>query len=217
MIKTVFILLITILFYSSVTRASDLNEKYNSNLCKRYLNAYEKKYNMPRDMLKAIALTESGKWSKLLNKKIMWPWTINVEGKGYQFDNRYQAIKAVKHFQNKGITSIDVGCMQINLKYHPEAFRTLNQAFEPRYNIGYAAKVINNKYSKNGDWETAIRHYHNVHEKYSDKYLKRVYENWGSKGKNINLAMVNYTKKYNIMQNNKDSAAEASKRELMDN
>ncbi len=38
----------------------------------------------------------------------------------------------------RGVQSIDVGCFQINMYYHPGAFATLEQAFDPRANAAYA-------------------------------------------------------------------------------
>ena len=63
---------------------------------------------------------------------VVWPWTINVEGKGFHFKTKRDAIRFVKDQMTAGKESIDVGCMQINLKYHPDAFTSLDQAFSPR-------------------------------------------------------------------------------------
>jgi len=177
-------------------RKAYMHERQNSSLCNRYFPIYEHKYHMPSNMLRAISVTESGRWSKFSNKSVAWPWTINVNGKGYHFKSRSKAIAKVKEYMKKGKTSIDVGCMQINLKYHPDAFTNLNQAFEPRYNIAYAAKFLNDKYKRNSSWETSIRHYHNIHKVYSDKYITRVYDNWRKEDKAISLAQLERSAMY---------------------
>jgi soluble lytic murein transglycosylase-like protein len=78
--------------------------------------------------------------------------------------------------------------MQINMKYHPDAFVSLNQAFEPRYNVAYAAHMLGETYKDKGSWETAIRYYHNVNSVYSDKYIARVYTAWRKEDKVISVA-----------------------------
>ncbi|MDA0781099.1 MAG: transglycosylase SLT domain-containing protein [Rickettsiales bacterium] len=205
----------------SYTQRQDYRfERQNSSLCNRYFPIYEHKNHMPSNMLRAISVTESGKWSKFYHKKVAWPWTINVEGKGYYFDSKREAIAKVKKLIAKGKESIDIGCMQINLKYHPDAFTNLNQAFEPRYNIEYAAKFLTEKYEKNGNWETAIRHYHNMNREYSDKYIERIYESWRTEDKGVNLANLNkrpmYIKVTPMVKNNDPEVADITQ-SVLDN
>lgn len=176
--------------FSAASAYSSSFEMKQSSRCNRYFPIYEEKHHMPSNLLRAVSVTESGKWVKVINKNVAWPWTINVGGKGYHFNSKAQAIKAVKNYMAKGKKSIDVGCMQINLKYHPEAFRNLEQAFEPRYNVAYAAKFLTNKYKRQGSWETAIRHYHNVKPKFSNKYIARVYDVWRKEDRAVNVALL---------------------------
>ena len=70
-----------------------------------------------------------------------WPWTINAEGQGLFYDTKAQAVAAVRALQARGVRSIDVGCMQVNLMHHPDAFPTLEQAFDPQTNAAYAGAV----------------------------------------------------------------------------
>jgi soluble lytic murein transglycosylase-like protein len=102
---------------------------------------------------------------KLILQKIQrsaWPWTVNVEGKGFYFNSKKEAVFFVRKQLQEGKTSIDVGCMQINLKHHPEAFVKLEQAFNPRHNIGYAASFLVKKFAELGSWGKAIAHYHSA-------------------------------------------------------
>ena len=100
-----------------------LNGYYlDSSLCLAAAEHAGEKYGVSYDLLQTISAVESGKWSDLHNTYIAWPWTINVNGKGYYFESKEEAVEAVKKFQAKGYKSIDVGCMQINLKYHGDAF-----------------------------------------------------------------------------------------------
>ena len=171
-------------------QAKDDSSLKESSLCNRYFSIYENKHHMPSNMLRAISVTESGKWINPIAKSIAWPWTINVGGKGYHYDSKIEAIQAVKKLMKKGRSSIDVGCMQINLKYHPEAFNNLEQAFEPKYNIEYAAEFLAKKYKQKRSWEAAIRHYHNANPIYSNKYIARVYKTWRIEDQAVNVALL---------------------------
>src|ERR1700759_3968520 len=100
-----------------------------AKLCTKQLPRYEREFGIPTHLLSAIASTESGRYHEGLKIKLPWPWTINAEGKGYMFDSKEQAIAAVKKLHARGVQSIDVGCMQVNLYHHPNAFTLLEQAF----------------------------------------------------------------------------------------
>ena len=101
--------------------------------CTPYIAMQEKNHGIPMHLLKAVSLVESGK--NVNDSMVAWPWTINVEGKGYLFRSKGEAIQAVRIHQAAGKTSIDVGPMQINLKHHPDVFKSLEEAFDPQLNI----------------------------------------------------------------------------------
>ena len=46
-------------------------------------------------------------------------------------------------YRAQGARSIDVGCMQVNLLHHADAFASLEQAFDPVANARYAADSCN--------------------------------------------------------------------------
>ena len=76
--------------------------------------------------------------------------------------------------KEKGVRNIDVGCMQINLFYHPNAFDNLEQAFDPLTNTRYAADFLTNLYKNNGSWNLAIERYHSGNTTRGTKYRKAV-------------------------------------------
>jgi len=149
-----------------------------AKLCTRYLPRYERAYAIPTHLLSAIASTESGRYNESLKMKLPWPWTINAEGKGYFFDSKAEAIAAVRKLQARGIQSIDVGCMQVNLMHHPQAFRSLNEAFEPQNNVAYASSFLRELYQENGSWKTAAAYYHSHTPARGTEYVSQVYESW---------------------------------------
>lgn len=178
---------------ASPASAKSLGERelQQSSMCTRYFEGYERTFRMPANLLRAIAITESGKHHKASRKLIAWPWTINVAGKGYYFKSKSEAIRAVQKYQKKGYRSIDIGCMQVNLRYHPEAFYNLHQAFEPKYNVGYAAKFLRSHYENTGSWKRSIGNYHNMKPRIHHKYVKRVLNTWRREDKEFTIAMLN--------------------------
>ena len=99
-------------------------------------------------LLPAIARVESGRLDPATGRVRPWPWTINFEGQAASSTARTQVLDAVQAFQAKGVRSIDVGCMQVNLMHHPNAFSDLEKAFDPAANARYAAKFLNTLYAK---------------------------------------------------------------------
>lgn len=125
-----------------------------------FLKMQENAQGIPAELLRAVSHVESGRY--LGGAMNPWPWTINVEGRGYVFKTKQEAIKAVEKFQHKGAKSIDVGVMQINLKHHPHAFRNLEEAFDPQLNIAYGAKFLKQLFAQHKSWNAAIGHYHSA-------------------------------------------------------
>lgn len=183
----------TILFIAVCLLTSNKSFAYDvelaeSSKCGRYFAMYEQAFHMPSNLIKAVAVTESGRYAKAAGRHVAWPWTVNAKGKGYYFANKREAIKAVNEFRAQGIKSIDVGCMQINLMYHPEAFRNLEQAFEPKYNVGYAAKFLRDKYIQARSWKEAIGLYHNGVAELNRGYIEQVYNAWRREDKPMEVA-----------------------------
>jgi hypothetical protein len=149
-----------------------------AKLCTRYLPRHERQYGIPEHLLAAIASTESGRFHRALGLNLPWPWTINVEGAGHFYETKEQAIEAVRSYQARGFASIDVGCMQVNLQHHPNAFASLEQAFDPAYNVAYAAHFLKENFEEEKSWRRATADYHSRTQLYGDQYARLVYGAW---------------------------------------
>ena len=165
-LKSLFLICLLIYFkpvYSnSTTDCFDFTEKYG------------KQFNIPDKLLTSISLVESG--INKNNRFISWPWTLNVAGKSKFFDNKNDALDFLKkNYKNK---NIDVGCMQISLKYHFKEFDSLENILDPEQNVKYAAKFLKNLFSKHRRWNEAISRYHSSVPIRKKKYLKRVKNYW---------------------------------------
>jgi len=87
-------------------------------------------------------------------------------------------VAAVRKLRAHGVQSIDVGCMQVNLYQHPQAFTSLSQAFEPQANIAYAASFLRTLYDEGGSWKKAAAHYHSRTPGLASGYVSQVYDSW---------------------------------------
>lgn len=146
--------------------------------CTQQFPIEEQRKGIPMHLLAAISSTESGRWHDRLGLALPWPWTINVEGKGYYFDSKAEAIAKTAAFIRQGKQSIDVGCMQVNLKHHAGAFKNLDEAFEPATNVAYGAKFLRSNYDDLGDWIKATAAYHSRTNKLGNEYLARIEKSW---------------------------------------
>ena len=147
-------------------------------LCLKEAVRLEKRENIQPNLLSAIALAESGRYFKQYPTGVPWPWTVTAEGKGTFFDSSAEAVQAVRELQKNGVENIDVGCMQINLKYHPEAFPSLEEAFNPAKNVAYAARFLKRNYQETKSWGEAATRYHSKNVTKAYKYEDKLLETW---------------------------------------
>ena len=142
--------------------------------CLNFTEKYGKQFNIPDKLLTSISLVESG--IKKNNNFVSWPWTLNVAGKSMFFDNKNDALSFLKkNYTNK---NIDVGCMQISLKYHINEFDSLENVLDPDKNVKYAAKFLRKLFLKYKRWNEAISRYHSSVPKRKTQYLNRVKNYW---------------------------------------
>ena len=118
----------------------------------------QQRYGIPDNLLLGIGLQEAG--TSRGGRLTVWPWAVNAAGEGRLFDTREAAMTWVRERQQSGVQSIDVGCMQINLRWHPNAFANLEQGFDPAINVDYAARFLRGLYAETGDWMRAAGAYH---------------------------------------------------------
>ena len=131
-------------------------------LCQAAIRQAEQGSGLPPHLLAGIARVESGRRDPITGRVAPWPWTINADGKGSYFETKAEAVAYTKQLQAYGVRSIDTGCMQINLMHHPDAFRDLEEAFDPAANARYAVKFLTQLREKTGSWETASAWYHSA-------------------------------------------------------
>lgn len=149
-------------------------------VCARAGKVAEERYDIPDGLLVAIGHIESGRDGPV--GAAAWPWALNATGATSYLKNRREAISAVTELQAGGTSSIDVGCYQINLFFHPKAFSSLEQAFDPYANAFYAAEFLASLRARTGSWEGAVAAYHSAELKLGLPYRDRVLAEWGALG-----------------------------------
>jgi len=147
------------------------------DICRNAAARMEHQHNLPKGMMTSIALVESGRRSPTGDVK-SWPWTINAEGRPYYFTTRNEAVDAVRRLMAEGMRTIDIGCMQVNLRFHPRAFTSVEEAFDPMSNVAYAAYFLRDLESRSENWDQAIGRYHSFSPALNARYSARVQAVW---------------------------------------
>ena len=160
--------LLCLLLYFKPTYSNSLTNCFN------FTEKYGKQFNIPDKLLTSISLVESG--IKKNNNFVSWPWTLNVSGKPMFFDNKDDVLNFLKkNYKNK---NIDVGCMQISMKYHMDEFDSLENMLDPDSNVKYAAKFLKKLFLKYKRWNEAIARYHSSIPIRKKQYLNKVKNYW---------------------------------------
>ena len=126
---------------------------------------------VPLDVLRAIALAETGRGGASGLRP--WAWTVNMEGAGHWFPTEAAARAFVYEHFKRGARSFDIGCFQINYKWHGHRFRSIDQMFQPEANARYAAAFLKSLYAEFGTWSAAAGAYHSRTSAFARRYTSR--------------------------------------------
>jgi hypothetical protein len=140
-------------------------------LCERAIANGAAAGGVPQEVLHAISLTETG---RPVNGRLRpWPWAINREGKGFWFRTRDEALAFARRSVLEGRHSFDVGCFQINYRWHGHHFPSLESMFDPETSAAYAAKFLRELYAEKGAWTPAAGAYHSRTPEFANRYKDR--------------------------------------------
>ncbi len=129
---------------------------------------------VPLSVLRAVALAETGQTKFDKNAYSAWPWTVQSGQKGHWFANQPEATAFVKSLMAAQVTNIDIGCFQINLRWHGQAFQNVEEMFSPRSNALYAARFLQDLYGQTGAWRSAVGRYHSRDDDRAEAYVQRL-------------------------------------------
>ena len=108
---------------------------------------------VPLDILSSVGLTETG------HKGVLGPYELNVDGRAIHSDTLPEALAAFHRAEAAGGRFIDVGCMQIDHRFHAAHFRSLEEMFDPEHNVRYAAGLLKTLRAQEGTWTMAVARY----------------------------------------------------------
>ncbi len=166
--RTVFAALLGLFLSTPALAEATANAGRISMMCDAAAHQVSRESGVPLPVLMAISLTETGR--KTEGSVRPWPWTVNMEGKGVWFDSQDAAQTYVDRHFDRGARSFDVGCFQINYRWHGQAFSSIEEMFEPVANARYAARFLSELYAEFGDWSLAAGAYHSRTPRYANRY-----------------------------------------------
>ena len=148
-----------------------LAEGSDADMCDQSIEQVSTSSFVPREIIYKIARLESGR--RLDGHHVSWPWSLNNNGKGYFFKDSTTALAMLAELRAQGKTNIDVGCMQLNIRWHSEFFNSLEQMMNPLDNVRYAARYLEKLYKETGSWEKAVKFYHSRNSKFNTVYYAK--------------------------------------------
>lgn len=126
---------------------------------------------VPPDILTALTLTETGR--RLGGRIRPWAWSINAEGAGTWHDDPQSALDFAEQRLRQGRRNMDLGCFQINYRWHGHHFGSVAEMLDPLANARYAARFVRELHAETGDWRAAAGAFHSRTPQHASKYLAR--------------------------------------------
>lgn len=151
---------------ASVVRATE----DAASLCVEAARSAAEQTSVPSEALLAISVVETGRDLR------PWPWTVNLAGEGHWLASQDEAAQLVETALNEGLTNIDIGCFQLNYRWHASGFGSVEEMFDPDQNALYAARYLAKHYARTGDWALSAAAYHSATPEHADRYLARYEE-----------------------------------------
>ena len=144
---------------------------------KQIYEEIEQNHNMPKEVLYALALTESG-ISTTGGVFMPWPYTLNWLGISYRFNDKTKACRSLKKILSVS-TAVDIGESQLHWKYNKNMVSDACDYFDRETALTRSSHILNECHRKHGNWIKAAGCYHRpaggkLAEEYERKYLKHL-------------------------------------------
>jgi soluble lytic murein transglycosylase-like protein len=121
--------------------------------CEREMIRASQAENIPLGVLYSVGLTETGQHGRLQ------PYAMNIDGAPVVAASLSEAIAQFHAAEARGAKLIDIGCMQINHRWHSGHFASLEGMFDPRLNVAYAARFLRALRAREESWTLAVARY----------------------------------------------------------
>ncbi|NBB97488.1 MAG: transglycosylase SLT domain-containing protein [Alphaproteobacteria bacterium] len=140
-------------------------------LCDQAAQAAARTHGVPLDMLRMVALLETGR--KQGGALRPWPWALNAGGTSHWLPDKRAAKAKARDILATGRRNLDFGCFQLNYHWHGAQFSGIDAMLDPGLNADYAARYLLSQYRRLGDWKAAIGAYHSRTPEHAQRYLAR--------------------------------------------
>jgi len=121
--------------------------------CEREMTRAAAESGVPLNVLYSVGLTETGARGEL------GPYDMNVDGRAVPSRSLAEALARFAEAKARKAKLIDIGCMQINQRYHAAEFPSLTAMFDPTQNVDYAARLLKTLKAEAGTWTLAVARY----------------------------------------------------------
>lgn len=145
-----------------------------ADLCLAAAAQAARETGVPPDLLRAITLAETGRSRD--GRLEPWPWAANLEGRGHWFANRAELEGFAERMVAAGRTSLDIGCFQINWRWHGQGYAAPAALADPLTGARHAARFLAALQAELGSWEAAAGAYHSRTPHLAARYGARIAE-----------------------------------------
>lgn len=142
------------------------------NLCDQAARQAAATHFVPEAVMLAITRVETGRDQGA--GLTPWPWAINMGGQGHWPESLESAVALAKGALDEGRQNMDIGCFQLNIRWHAESFASLEDMFDPARNADYAARFLSRLHDETGSWVAAVAAYHSHSPDLAEAYVARV-------------------------------------------
>jgi hypothetical protein len=143
----------------------------DQNLCESAALIAAQETGVPPALLLALTRTETGHtWNGRFQP---WPWAVNIAGSGSWHPSAAAALAAIEAAIMAGERNVDIGCFQINYRWHGQAFGSVATMLDPLANARYAASFVTELQAELGSWPAAIGAFHSRRPAQAARYLAR--------------------------------------------
>ena len=121
--------------------------------CEAQVAAAAQRYDIPLAVFYAVGLLETG------GRNGLQPFTMNIEGRSAPNATLKDALATFATARARGAKLIDIGCMQINWRWHGQNFGSVTEMFDPARNVDYAARFLRELKTREKTWTLAVARY----------------------------------------------------------
>lgn len=141
----------------------------SANSCLRSALNAAQRVGVPQDVMIGITRVETGRGKDFQP----WPWAIGVRGEGHFFSTKSDMDEFVKSLIQRGERNFDVGCFQINFRWHIGSYEAYLHISDPKRNGLYAARYLSEVREHGAPWSAAVGAYHSKNQSAAQRYLAR--------------------------------------------